>query len=65
MRDKHLQDLLNNALEMYENEQLKNLELKKQYEIMKMNAEFLIKKNAELQKKISNLEAKINEGNKV
>lgn len=47
----HLEDLLDNALEMYDKEVLKNIQLKKQYEIMKMNAEYLIEKNDELNKK--------------
>lgn len=52
MMKKHLEDLLDNALGMYDEEVLKNIQLKKQYEIMKMNAEYLIEKNDELQNKI-------------
>ena len=51
MMKRHLEDLLDNALEMYDKEVLKNIQLKKQYEIMKMNAEYLIEKNDELNKK--------------
>ena len=50
---KQIEDL-NNVIDMYEEEQSKNIQLKKQYEIMKSNAEFLIQKNEELQKKIKN-----------
>ena len=50
---KQIEDL-NNVINMYEEEQSKNIQLKKQYEIMKSNAEFLIQKNEELQKKIKN-----------
>ena len=52
MMKKHLEDLLDNALGMYDEEVLKNIQLKKQYEIMRMNAEYLIEKNDELQNKI-------------
>ena len=62
---KHLEDLLDNALKMYDEEVLKNIQLKKQYEIMKMNAEYLIEKNDELNKKIKDQDEEIERQNEV
>jgi predicted nuclease with TOPRIM domain len=65
MMKKHLEDLLDNALGMYDEEVLKNIQLKKQYEIMKMNAEYLIEKNNELNKKNKEQEEEIERLNNI
>ena len=65
MMKKHLEEQLDNALEMYDEEVLKNIQLKKQYEIMKANAEFLIEKNDELNKKIKEQDKEIERLNNI